>query len=184
MKMVRLTQETAASFYSEHEGKPFFPNLIEFMTSDVSIGLELVREDAIAHWRALLGPTNSATAKEQAPKSIRGIFGLMVPETLAMDLIQDHQPPENSISFLVLPPRLRQQLFSTTVHALSSSLTLSKKAIWEASSIRSSQKALKSQQSRCSTSISQQAKNSSKSIKEFCQNTNQWLNTSLPEAVL
>ena len=75
MKMVRLTQETAASFYSEHEGKPFFPNLIEFMTSDVSIGLELVREDAIAHWRDLLGPTNSATAKEQAPKSIRGIFG-------------------------------------------------------------------------------------------------------------
>ncbi len=51
MKMFKFTPETASVFYGEHKGKHFFPNLIDFMTSDVSVGMELVREDAIAHWR-------------------------------------------------------------------------------------------------------------------------------------
>ncbi len=72
LKMIKFTPETASRFYAEHEGKPFFPNLVDFMTSDVSIGLELVKEGAIKAWRDLLGPTNSLTAKDQAPNSIRG----------------------------------------------------------------------------------------------------------------
>lgn len=46
------------------------------MTSDVCVGLELVREDAVNKWREVIGPTNSATAKAQAPGSIRGKFGV------------------------------------------------------------------------------------------------------------
>jgi nucleoside diphosphate kinase len=40
--MVKLTPETAGEFYGEHRGKPFFPTLIDFMTSDVAVGMELV----------------------------------------------------------------------------------------------------------------------------------------------
>ena len=45
------------------------------MTSDVTIGLELVATDAVKKWRATIGPTNSITAKQQAPESIRACFG-------------------------------------------------------------------------------------------------------------
>lgn len=75
IKMFKFTPELATNFYAEHEGKPFFPTLMDFMTSDVSVGLELVRENAIKHWRTLLGPTNSSTAKSEAPNSIRARFG-------------------------------------------------------------------------------------------------------------
>ncbi len=68
--MIKLTPETASEFYAEHRGKAFFPGLIEFMTSDVAVGMELVREDAIAHWRKVIGPTNFLVAKEKAPDSI------------------------------------------------------------------------------------------------------------------
>jgi len=46
------------------------------MTSDVSVGLELVAADAVKKWRQVIGPTNSANAKAQAPTSIRGRFGI------------------------------------------------------------------------------------------------------------
>ena len=45
------------------------------MTSDYAVGLELIAPDAIKKWRQLIGPTNSNTAREQAPKSIRALFG-------------------------------------------------------------------------------------------------------------
>ena len=60
-------------FYAEHRGKPFYDNLVSFMTSGPVLGLELIGQDAIAQWRALLGPTN--VAKQEAPSSIRGRFG-------------------------------------------------------------------------------------------------------------
>lgn len=46
------------------------------MTSDVCIGMELVRDDAINKWREVIGPTNSADAKAQKPASIRAKFGV------------------------------------------------------------------------------------------------------------
>lgn len=73
--MIKFSPETAGEFYGEHRGKHFFPTLIDFMTSDVAIGMELVRENAIAHWRKVLGPTNCQVAKETAPDSIRAQFG-------------------------------------------------------------------------------------------------------------
>ena len=73
--MFKFTPDTASVFYGEHKGKPFFPTLIDFMTSDVSVGMELVWENAIGHWRKVLGPTNYQVAKETAPGSIRALFG-------------------------------------------------------------------------------------------------------------
>ena len=49
--MSKFTRETAEEFYGEHVGKPFFPNLQEFMVSDVVIGMELVADNAVTKWR-------------------------------------------------------------------------------------------------------------------------------------
>ena len=63
MKMSRFTNETSGVFYGEHKGKPFFPNLQNFITSDVVIGMELIADNAIEKWRGLIGPTNTLKAK-------------------------------------------------------------------------------------------------------------------------
>mgnify|MGYP001806826841 CR=1 FL=1 len=64
LKMGRFTQETAGQFYGEHKGKPFYNGLIDFMTSDVATGIELVAENAVESWRKFIGPTNSLVAKQ------------------------------------------------------------------------------------------------------------------------
>jgi nucleoside-diphosphate kinase len=75
MKMTKLKNEDAQEFYGEHKGKPFYENLINFMTSDYIVGMELVKKDAIKAWREFIGPTNSNNARQQAPDSIRALFG-------------------------------------------------------------------------------------------------------------
>ena len=45
------------------------------MSSDVCIGTELIADNAIAKWRQLIGPTNTQKAKEEAPNSLRALFG-------------------------------------------------------------------------------------------------------------
>ena len=63
--MFRFTENEAQQFYAEHNGKSFFPTLIDFMTSDYAVGLELIAQgqDAIKKWRTFIGPTNSLKAK-------------------------------------------------------------------------------------------------------------------------
>jgi len=75
MKMTKFRYEDAAEFYGEHKGKQFYDNLISFMTSDFIVGMELVKKDAVKGWREFIGPTNSNTARQQAPSSIRALFG-------------------------------------------------------------------------------------------------------------
>jgi len=59
LKMSRFTKASAEEFYGEHKGKPFFPNLQSFITSDVVVGMEIVADNAIDKWRSLIGPTNT-----------------------------------------------------------------------------------------------------------------------------
>jgi nucleoside-diphosphate kinase len=59
LKMSKFSKATAEQFYGEHKGKPFYNNLMEFITSDVAIGLELVAEDAVKRWRSCIGPTST-----------------------------------------------------------------------------------------------------------------------------
>lgn len=73
--MSKFTKQTSEVFYGEHIGKPFFPELQAFMTSDVSVGMELVKTGAVLGWRNFIGPTNTAKAKQEAPGSIRALFG-------------------------------------------------------------------------------------------------------------
>lgn len=68
---VQLTRERAADFYAEHEGKPFFETLVDFMSSGPLIALVLAKPEAIVAWRALMGPTNAHNARQSEPRSLR-----------------------------------------------------------------------------------------------------------------
>jgi nucleoside diphosphate kinase len=71
----RLSRGECEAFYAEHDGRAFFKDLVKFMSSGPVVKMELSGEDAIKRWRALIGPTNSATAREEAPTSVRARFG-------------------------------------------------------------------------------------------------------------
>ena len=63
-KMLRLSEEVAGGFYAEHRERPFFPALIEFMTSGPVCVQVLEGENAIAKNRELMGATNPQEAAE------------------------------------------------------------------------------------------------------------------------
>jgi len=75
LKMSKFNKDSSNEFYGEHIGKDFFPTLQGFITSDVCIGMELVKVNGIQGWRNFIGPTNTQKAKEEKPNSIRAIFG-------------------------------------------------------------------------------------------------------------
>ena len=75
LKLCKMSKEIAAQFYGEHKGKPFYDFLINYITEDYIVGMELVKKDAIAEWRKFIGPTNVDKAKQEAPNSLRAIFG-------------------------------------------------------------------------------------------------------------
>uniref|UniRef100_A0A1W7RA72 Nucleoside diphosphate kinase 6 n=1 Tax=Hadrurus spadix TaxID=141984 RepID=A0A1W7RA72_9SCOR len=72
----RLSKERAERFYEEHRNKFFFGRLVSFMSSGVISLHVLARENAIQHWRKLMGPTKVFKAQYEAPESIRARFGL------------------------------------------------------------------------------------------------------------
>ncbi|KAF5396128.1 Nucleoside-diphosphate kinase [Paragonimus heterotremus] len=74
-RRVQLSPEQASEFYAEHYGKMFFPSLVSYMSSGPVVALVLAKENAIAAWRELIGPTNSIKAKSIAPLSIRALYG-------------------------------------------------------------------------------------------------------------
>ncbi len=70
-RMLHLSREQAVAFYAVHEGKPFFEELVSFMTSGPVLAMALEGEDAIAKNRELMGATNPAKA---GPGTIRADF--------------------------------------------------------------------------------------------------------------
>ncbi|MEK9649519.1 MAG: nucleoside-diphosphate kinase [Gammaproteobacteria bacterium] len=70
-KMIKLSKEQAGGFYAEHKGKPFFDNLIDYMTSAPVLVQVLEGHDAVALNRRLMGATNP---KEADPGTIRADF--------------------------------------------------------------------------------------------------------------
>ena len=71
-KRLQLTEQLAKGFYAVHKERPFFGELVTFMTEGPVTALCLEGEGAIAKWRALMGPTNSNDAPAG---TIRGDFG-------------------------------------------------------------------------------------------------------------
>ena len=64
MKMKRISQTEAESFYGVHKERPFFKSLVTFMTEGPVVVLCLEREGAIAKWREVMGATDPANAAE------------------------------------------------------------------------------------------------------------------------
>ncbi|MGL5006044.1 MAG: nucleoside-diphosphate kinase [Plesiomonas sp.] len=62
-KMLHLTSEQAGGFYAEHEGKPFYDDLVTFMTSGPIMVQVLEGEDAVRRHREIMGATNPAQAQ-------------------------------------------------------------------------------------------------------------------------
>ena len=80
MKMLHMSKPVAEAFYAVHRERPFFGELVEFMTSGPSVVMALEKDDAVQAWRDLMGPTDST----KAPKgTIRGDFGKNVGENAA-----------------------------------------------------------------------------------------------------
>ncbi len=64
MKMTRLTEDTAGAFYAVHRERPFFDDLVEFMTSGPCVPLVLEKDNAIEDFRTLIGATDPGDAEE------------------------------------------------------------------------------------------------------------------------
>jgi nucleoside-diphosphate kinase len=70
-RLVRLTLPEAEAFYSVHKGRPFFPELVTFMTSGPCMPLALSRDDAVPHLRTVIGATDPA---EAAAGTVRKLY--------------------------------------------------------------------------------------------------------------
>ncbi len=77
MKMVRLSRPQAEGFYAVHKERPFFGELIDFMTRGPVVVMALEAEGAVKKWRDLMGATNPAEAAEG---TIRKKFGTNIGE--------------------------------------------------------------------------------------------------------
>lgn len=75
MRMLTISEEMAGRHYAEHTDKPFFGELVAFITSGPVVAMEWSGEGAVAVARTLMGVTNPA---EAAPGTIRGDFGLEI----------------------------------------------------------------------------------------------------------
>lgn len=72
-RRVRLTTEQAKAFYEVHAGKPFYDELVAFMTSEPVVVQVLEGENAVAHYREVMGATNPEKAAEG---TIRKMFAV------------------------------------------------------------------------------------------------------------
>ena len=79
LRMLSIDRPTAEEHYGEHRDKPFFAELVEFITSGPVVVARLEGEGAIDVWRTLMGPTDPAAAP---PGTIRGDLGLLITENV------------------------------------------------------------------------------------------------------
>ena len=79
MKLMEVERELAEEHYAEHREKPFFDELVEFITTTPVVAMRVRGEGAIGVMRTLMGATNPA---EAAPGTIRGDLALSMPDNL------------------------------------------------------------------------------------------------------
>ena len=84
-----LTEDVATQHYAEHEGKPFFGELVEFITSGPLVAMVLEGEQAVGAARQVIGATNPI---EAAPGSIRGDFAIAV----GQNMVHGSDSPESA----------------------------------------------------------------------------------------
>ena len=89
-KLIHMDKEKAAGFYAEHDGKPFFPNLVEYMTSAPVFVQVLEGDNAVSKNRELMGATNPNDAD---PGTIRADFA----ETIDANAVHGSDSIESAI---------------------------------------------------------------------------------------
>ena len=89
LKLETLTRETAERHYAEHDGKPFFGELVEFITSGPLVAMVLEGEAAVEAARQVIGATNPLQA---APGSIRGDFAT----SIGANMVHGSDSPESA----------------------------------------------------------------------------------------
>jgi nucleoside-diphosphate kinase len=94
-KRVRITREQAETFYAVHKARPFFGELVEFMSSGPVVVQVLEGEGAIAKYRDVMGATNPAQAADGTIRKVHAIsigentvHGSDAPETAALEIAQ------------------------------------------------------------------------------------------------
>ena len=94
-KLLRVDRELAERHYAEHVEKPFFGELVDFITSSPTLALVLEGESAISVVRTTIGATNPTAA---APGTIRGDLALAMPD----NLVHGSDSPESAARELAL----------------------------------------------------------------------------------
>lgn len=79
LELRTIDRATAEEHYAEHREKPFFEELVSFITGGPSVLARITGEDAIGCWRTMMGPTNPVDAP---PGSIRGDFATVITENI------------------------------------------------------------------------------------------------------
>ena len=89
LQHMTLDEATARQHYAEHEGKPFFGELVEFITSGALVAMVLEGHEAVTAARQVIGATNPL---EAAPGSIRGDFALEI----GQNMVHGSDSPESA----------------------------------------------------------------------------------------
>ena len=79
MRLLRVTPEQAGEHYAEHSAKPFYPGLVEFITSGPVVAMVIEGNAAVATVRGMMGATNPL---DSAPGTIRGDYALEIGENI------------------------------------------------------------------------------------------------------
>jgi len=90
MKMVKLSRESAMGFYEVHKERPFFNDLIDYMTSGFVVPMVLEKYNAVEDFRKLIGATDPAKAEEG---TIRRLYATSIQE----NIVHGSDSPENAI---------------------------------------------------------------------------------------
>lgn len=90
MRLMRVDAELAARHYQEHKEKPFYPELISFITSGEVVAMVLEGEEAISLVRKVMGPTNPLDAP---PGTIRGDYGVEI----TRNIVHGSDGPESAV---------------------------------------------------------------------------------------
>jgi nucleoside-diphosphate kinase len=80
MRLYTSPRDVAEEHYGEHRTKPFFGELVDFITGGPVVVAKISGEEAVTCWRTLMGPTNPV---EAPPGSIRGDFATQIGENIA-----------------------------------------------------------------------------------------------------
>ncbi|MEB3211587.1 MAG: nucleoside-diphosphate kinase [Leptolyngbyaceae bacterium] len=89
LKAMKVSRELAETHYGEHQGKPFFPGLVDFITSGPVVAMVWEGEGVVASSRKMIGATKPL---ESAPGTIRGDYGV----TVGRNIIHGSDAPETA----------------------------------------------------------------------------------------